>query len=748
MEVLDRIARTLREKGEDALTAEDLKQAAMTRVAGFEIMPAPYVIAHWQVGHVLRAAGVPLGENERAAVYLTNALTGWVAPEEHDKPDSAQRGLRYSYPPLAEERDEAARVKQARPILVVLGNPPYNAFAGTSPAEESGLVEPYKEGLQRDWGIRKFNLDELYVRFFRIAERRIAEGTGRGIVCFISNHSWIAYPSFVLMRRRLLAEFDRIWVDELHGDRKSSERGPDGRTSETIFAMAGFSPGIRQGTAITVMVRNTHRLDFSQVLYSDGANASQAEERRAQLLARLAAEDFDSLYRRALPSPANRFSLLPAGVTADYLSWPMLPALSALPPFSGVVEKRRGALMSLDRAVLAARMQRYLDSRVDFEELKATGPGPIEDMARFNARETRRRLLLQHTFSEQGLVRVVLTPFEIRWVYHTNIRPLWNEPRPELAARAFPGNGFIATRFRSRRPEEGLPVFWTTLLPGDHLLDPNTHPLPVLADPSRANLSIAARDWLADLGFADPDQDRATAMFPWHHVLAIAYAPAWLSENADGIRQDWPRVPLPDNADLLRASAQLGSRVAALLDPDVQVPGVTAGTILPELSTIAVPSRRGGGSMTEAERAVTAGWGHAGKDGAVMPGRGRVVARDYAPDEAEAQAHAPLLGLRTSDIYLNADAYWRNVPDFVWNFTIGGYQVMKKWLSYREQPLLKRALLPAEIRYMRDMARRLAAIRLMAPELDANYCACTAAHYPLRAVAPASAEPAESVATR
>ncbi len=237
VEVLDRIARTLRAKGEDALVAEDLKQAAMTRVAGFEIMPAPYVIAHWQVGHALRAAGAPLRHDERAAVYLTNALTGWAAPREGEATESAQRGIRFTYPPLADERDEAARVKQAQPILVVLGNPPYNAFAGTSPAEESGLVEPYKEGLQRDWGIRKFNLDDLYVRFFRIAERRIAEGTGRGIVCFISNHSWLWYPSYVVMRKRLLSEFDRIWVDNLNGSKfETGKVAPDGSPDPSVIS--------------------------------------------------------------------------------------------------------------------------------------------------------------------------------------------------------------------------------------------------------------------------------------------------------------------------------------------------------------------------------------------------------------------------------------------------------------------------------------------------------------------------------
>ena len=82
------------------------------------------------------------------------------------------------------------------------------------------------------------------------------------------------------------------------------------------------------------------------------------------------------------------------------------------------------------------------------------------------------------------------------------------------------------------------------------------------------------------------------------------------------------------------------------------------------------------------------------------------------------------------------DAYWRNIPDAVWDFTIGGYQVLKKWLSYREKPLLGRVLTATEIRYVRDVARRLAALRLMGPALDANYRACAAAHMPL-----AEAEP-------
>jgi predicted helicase len=219
-------------------------------------MPAPYVIAHWQIGHALRSAGAPLGDVQRAAIYLTNALTGWAAPKDEPKPEEVQSGLRFAYPPLAAERDEAARVKRERPILVVLGNPPYNAFAGTAPAEEAGLVEPYKQGLQSEWGIKKFNLDDLYVRFFRIAERRIAEGTGRGVVCFISNHSWLWYPSFVVMRKRLLEEFDRIWIDNLNGSKfETGKVAPDGTPDPSVFSTDASREGIQVGTAVSLLVK-------------------------------------------------------------------------------------------------------------------------------------------------------------------------------------------------------------------------------------------------------------------------------------------------------------------------------------------------------------------------------------------------------------------------------------------------------------------------------------------------------------
>jgi hypothetical protein len=130
---------------------------------------------------------------------------------------------------------------------------------------------------------------------------------------------------------------------------------------------------------------------------------------------------------------------------------------------------------------------------------------------------------------------------------------------------------------------------------------------------------------------------------------------------------------------------------------------------------------------------VTAGWGHGGKGGITMPGKGKMILRDYiAAERAAIEQGASELGMtpelafsrlgeQVCDVYLNGNAYWRGVPLKVWEYTIGGYQVMKKWLSYRERELLGRALTLDEVREVTNMARRIAAILLLEPALDKNY---------------------------
>ncbi|MBI5153811.1 DNA methyltransferase, partial [Candidatus Poribacteria bacterium] len=193
----------------------------------------------------------------------------------------------------------------------------------------------------------------------------------------------------------------------------------------------------------------------------------------------------------------------------------------------------------------------------------------------------------------------------------------------------------------------------------------------------------------------------------------------------------------PDNPHVFAASAALGRRLFALFDSETPVAGISSGTIRHELRCLANPAREGGASLDEdaGDLAITAGWGHAGKGGVTMPGKGRVRVRDYSPEERNALARAEglseesvlaALGERTLDIFLNDDACWRNVPERVWEYTLGGYQVAKKWLSYREKELLGRDLRVEEVRYFGEMIRRIAALLLLTPLLDENYAAVKA----------------------
>jgi hypothetical protein len=209
----------------------------------------------------------------------------------------------------------------------------------------------------------------------------------------------------------------------------------------------------------------------------------------------------------------------------------------------------------------------------------------------------------------------------------------------------------------------------------------------------------------------------------FHHAIAIMHAPEYAKENGSALRQDWPRVPLPKSEDDLIASAVLGRRIAALLDPETPVDGVTAGKVAAELKTIGSAVKVGGGSLAGLDFAVTARWGITGKGGITMPAKGKTQERAFTSDETDklGQDAVKFLGPDTLDVFLNDRAHWRNVPRRVWEYTLGGYQVLKKWLSYREEPILGRPLSVDEVAYITQVARRIAALILLGPELDTHY---------------------------
>ena len=719
--VLDQIAETLRDKGGDALLSHDLKQAVQERVFGFEILPAPYVVSHLQLGLRLADLQVPLTGKQRVGVYLTNALTGWEPPKEPQ--------TRLPFVEFQEEHDAADSVKQSTPILVILGNPPYNGFSDIAVDEERDLSLAYRttKNAPKPQGQ---GLNDLYVRFFRMAERRIVDKTHQGVVCFISNYSWLDGLSHTGMRERYIEAFDKIWIDCLNGDKyKTAKLTPDGKPDPSVFSTEFNREGIQVGTAISLMVRKEEHEDAEGIAFRH----LWGKEKRAELLAS-ADNDGKSLYETLAPAVEMGCPFTPGQFNSDYMAWPRLPDL--LPWCAPAVKTSRDELVvDLDQDKLTDRMRQYFDKSVSNDELRRLAPVAMNKTGTFDPETVRSRLVKRGIRSEY-LLPYAYRPFDMQWVYWEPEGNLLDRKREELFAARQGGNLFLTSRQKGERTREGSPFYVTSSLADYHLTRPGSTCFPLFA-PAQAdqptldfggasakqdgrgpNLPDAIFDYLKTVG-VDAKRDKASADLIWMHVLAIGHSPAYLTENAGMLWQDWPRIPLPATREMLEASAALGRQIASLLDVTQGVKGVTAGKIDPQLKTIGLITHVEGTQINDADDlAVTAGWGNPGRGGITMPAGGKVARREHAPDERETPAS---LGSETLDVYLNDRVYWRNIPAAVWDYVLGGYPVVRKWLSYREQKMLGRPLRADEARYVTEMARRIAAILLLQPLLDANY---------------------------
>ena len=705
-EVLRRIAANLVGQGLGALAGARVKQAATTRLFGFEIMPAPFVVAHLQVGLTMQDLDAPLADDgiERAGVFLTNALTGW-------EPTDKEKQL-VAFPEMAAERDRANRVKRDRPILVILGNPPYNGFAGMAVDEERELSEAYRtrKRVRRPEGQ---GLNDLYVRFFRMAERRIAEKTGQGVVCFISNYSWLDGLSFTGMRERYLEAFDAVRIDCLNGDKyKTGKVAPDGSPDPSIFSTEGDPVGIQVGTAIATLVRRADHEPADKV----GFRHLWGQAKRADLL-EMADAAPDALYEEIQPVLPLGLPFVRMAVSTDWFDWPSLPELFP-ESFPGVQTGRDGFLVETDLDRLKDRVSDYFDATLSHEDIARRYPGVMKSTARFDALAVRTALLNRGGPNESGFVPFAYRPFDSRWLYWEGDTKLLDEKRADYRPHVFNGNLWLCNAQHLRKAANEPQAYFTHLLGARHLIERGANWFPAwLHDDGigdrRANLTGTAQRYLDRVGLGVEDL--------FHHVLATLHDPAYRTANAGALRMEWPRIPLPGwpdgeaegAADALARSAARGRALAALLDPDTPVPGVTQAPLRPEIAAIAVPATTSGRNMAGNDFAVTAGWGHHGQGDAVMPGQGRAVGRAFTPEEHAAMSNAlPALGDATFDVFLNGDALWRNVPPAVWTYKLGGYQVLKKWLSYRERSILGRALRAEEVQYVAETARRIAAIVL------------------------------------
>ena len=390
------------------------------------------------------------------------------------------------------------------------------------------------------------------------------------------------------MRERYLEAFDAVRIDCLNGDKyKTGKVSPDGSPDPSIFSTGGDPVGIQVGTAITTLIRKADHRPAGEIGFRHLWGQAKPEE----LIATAEAET-DALYDGIKPILPLGLPFVRTAVSDEWFDWPALPDLFRV-SFPGVKTSRDGFLVDVDLDRLRARVRDYFDPDVSHEEIAQRYPGVMKSTARFDARATRAVLVARGGPDEAGFVRFAYRPFDTRWLYWEKDTKLLDEKRANYRPHVFEGNLWLVFQNKAR-PDLSPPlairhlgdlnqmnsgVYCVPALLGDDglaiALDQKQH---------RPNLSGTAQSYLERLD--------ADALDLVHHVIAVLHEPTYNRANADALRAEGPRIPLPGWGDgggegaaaALARSAARGRELLRLLDLDVPVSGVTDGTLRPGIA--------------------------------------------------------------------------------------------------------------------------------------------------------------------
>jgi hypothetical protein len=753
LEVARCIASELKREGDESSLGLELARAFHERVMGFEILTAPFAIAQLQLYLLLDQLGSRPDATHRLAIFLTNALSGW-----HDAGD-----IKLNFPEMREEFDASQKVKREAKIIVILGNPPYDRFTGAAQAEEAELVVHYKgielvEEIEKDglvkrdefgrikkkqrgesllykeFGVRKQLLDDLYIRFIRLAEERIGEAAEYGVVSYISNSSYLTGRSHPLMRRSLLSNFHAVWIDNLNGDKyrtgKMIPKGLPGAGTrdDSAFTTEMDPRGIQPGTTIATWVKRTGQRTKpgdTAVLYRDFWGP--AATKRQGLLASLPAGSppkgsIVPAYEPVKPSQENRWRLAPRVIEGGFESWPGLDEIfpanfQAVNPSRGL----DGTVIDTKRSSLEERMKAYFGASKFADVVRMF---PEFGVKRANYKPEPVWKEMRDLGYEHSRVQPYLTfPFDMRWIYYSQHPHFLDRHSPDFA-RNRTSNEFLVTVPEPRKTTETIPIYSTTLVGlhvherGSVVFPRETRGVDLLADHD-ANIPESSwrvlRDHFGLKGERRQDSARAFVGRLFRVAFAIMHAPSYQAEHKSALSADWAHVPIPKDAKLFDRLATAGEQVTRLLDGGRDAGDVIEAVVGAEGVRVLGPLKRTDGKQVRPDdlRITITYWGG---------GKGRWKPRPFMADELPAIDYADAWGERTGDLFINDDAYFADVPELIWNFQLGGYPVLKKWLGYRQADRRDgKPLTDDERRWFRQVIQRIAALLALGPSLDALY---------------------------
>ncbi len=682
VEVIDLIHKTLCEKWKvegrtdntiEALWNEYVPKHLLTRLHGYELLMAPYAIAHLKVGLKLYETGYRFGSDERARIYLTNAL-------EPPNDDKAQREFEQWVPALAHEARAVNAIKRDRRFTVVIGNPPYSGVSsnrndwieGLLKGEDlnGGVTANYYEVNGEPLGEKKIWLQDDYVKFIRLSHS-LLDRSSIGIHGMITNHSYVDSPTCRGMRFQLRRFFSHLNIVDLHGSTKKGENAPDGQVDENVF-------DILPGVAIAIFVKDT-QIASARVQSFDlwGTRSFKFDWLLKHTSSQLVGTELDPT------SPYYLFVKRQLDFDAEYRDY---HSLKDIFPFygTGIQTSRDEFATDYDRHELELRLRTFFDAgRSDKQVADDFG---LSDTRGWEVKKVRRSSNFEKV--KKTIVQCVFRAFDKKWIALTKDIVDW--PRNEVTACVGPNRvALLCSR------QQSTPGFRHALVvdaPADMFCISNKSREGQSLFPlfTKQNTSLfqqnAGENWCPNLGaefaqllvgvFAPGEAtsksrklSREIAEAGFAYVYAILHSSIYRTRYEDLLKMDFPRVPLGASSELFRALTRIGRELMALhlLDAAKLDHPMTAylGPKNPEVERI--------------------GW----SDDTV-----------WLDAVATRKGQPPAPGT----------IGFRGVSEAVWNFHIGGYQVCEKWLKDRRG----RRLSKDDIGHYRKIVLALAeTIRLM-----------------------------------
>jgi predicted helicase len=653
----------------------------LNRIFGFELLIAPYAIAHLKLGMQLQQTGYKFASGKRLGIYLTNTLE-----EAASKSEQLITGW------IAEEANAAATIKSDKPIMVVLGNPPYSghsanrSWAGiqvtkgqpyvadfgleqgrvtevTKNAAADGVVEvpTFIGRLIQDYYVadgvwlKERNpkwLQNDYVKFIRFAQWRI-DKTGEGVIAYITSNSYLDSPTFRGMRQSLMRSFDEIYIYDLHGNSNKKERAPDGGEDQNVF-------DITEGVSLILCVKERQSRKPARVFRADILGRREVKYKQ------LAQRDVSNTdWRELRPSmPFYYFMPQNAGLRVEYeRGWKLTEMLPV--NVLGFQTHHDDFAVDFDKEALQARISELRDTKASDEELRAKFQIPdTRDWKMAKA-----RALLRADKNWQALItKCVYRPFDFRFTYYS--AAAMERPRRDLVNHMLGKSNLALNTTRQTKSatwqhavvsKTPAPAVFVELKDGSNVFPLYLYEagqpqggkkggggtmLMALFESSpgyvtrRANINPKfIEDFTQRLGLKWIPVDRGDlrkTVGPedvFNYAYAVFHSPAYRERYAEFLKIDFPRLPLTGDLKLFRSLAAKGAELVAL--------HLMESPKLDKLVT-----------------------------GFPVKGTDEVEKVQYTDDDHR--------------VWFNARQYFGGVPKAVWEFHAGGYQVCEKWLKDRK----------------------------------------------------------------